>query len=372
MTVKRKNAFDDGGGNNKTVFLKSGSVFKPSAKEDLDIHEKLPVGTYNVVQAPCGYQLSKIDNFEITGKIYGDLTQQSERILSTFSDRTTSTGVLLAGEKGSGKTLLTKHVAIQAAKQGIPTIVINSPYCGESFNSFLQLIEQPAVIIFDEYEKVYSAYGTQEKLLTLLDGVYPSKKLFLLTSNSRWGIDRHMLNRPGRLFYVINFHGLNLEFVKGYATENLIDKKQVEKVCVVAAVFEAFNLDMLKALVQEMNRYGESPGKSLKWLNVSPEFSSDCKYTIEWTGVDDNIVQLESKEWEGNPLQNGVTLASSENKITVDASNFSRLDIDTKSFIFTKDGNRLVVTPYKKVDFDWDILGVANDQEGGEEKKMEE
>lgn len=64
----------------------------------------------------------------------------------------------------------------------------------------------------------------------------------------------HVESPSGRLFYVIKFKGLNLDFVKSYAEENLKNRAHVEKVCVVAAVFGACNLDMLKGLIEEMNR----------------------------------------------------------------------------------------------------------------------
>lgn len=286
-----------------------------------------------------------------------------------------------AGEKGSGKTLLTKVISLAAAKLGIPTIVVNSALKGESFNAFLQLIEQPTVMIFDEYEKVYSGYGDQDKLLTLLDGVYTSKKLFLLTTNSRWGVNHHMLNRPGRLFYVMNFYGLNLEFVKGYAQENLVDKSHVDRVCVVAAVFDAFNLDMLKALIQEMNRYKESPGQSLKYLNVTPEFNRGQDYSVVWTGTDGAVIPFktddEGKHWSGNPITKKVVLDAAgedaKTKIIFDASHFHHLDPATKSFTFSKDGHTVVMTPIKKVKFDWAMLGMAHeDSNGGADKDMDD
>ncbi|HRZ82907.1 MAG TPA: hypothetical protein P5069_10620, partial [Candidatus Hydrogenedentes bacterium] len=45
----------------------------------------------------------------------------------------------------------------------------------EAFNTFMQAIEQPLVVLFDEFEKVYDDQE-QQALLTLLDGVYPSNK----------------------------------------------------------------------------------------------------------------------------------------------------------------------------------------------------
>jgi hypothetical protein len=80
------------------------------------------------------------------------------------------------------------------AKQGVPTIVINAPWCGDKFNTLIQSIQQPCIVMFDEFEKVYSS-EEQEAMLTLLDGIYSSKKLFLLTSNDKWRVDSHMRNR---------------------------------------------------------------------------------------------------------------------------------------------------------------------------------
>jgi hypothetical protein len=128
-----------------TYFMKSGTRFNVSTKEAMDLHEHLPAGNYTVKfdkMAGCFY-LEQIESFEIRGKIYGDTRKQSQRILNTFNDRTASTGVMLTGEKGSGKTLLAKLLAVTAAEAGVPTIVINEPWCGEGFNAFMQMIGQP-------------------------------------------------------------------------------------------------------------------------------------------------------------------------------------------------------------------------------------
>jgi hypothetical protein len=228
--------------------MKSGTRFNVSTKEAMDLHEHLPAGNYTVKfdkMAGCFY-LEQIESFEIRGKIYGDTRKQSQRILNTFNDRTASTGVMLTGEKGSGKTLLAKLLAVTAAEVGVPTIVINEPWCGEGFNSFMQMIEQPTVILFDEFEKVYDK-DDQEKMLTLLDGVYPSKKLFILTCNDKWRVDSHMRNRPGRIFYSLDFKGLEQDFIMEYCADNLDNADHIASVCRVAAMFDQFNFDMLKA-----------------------------------------------------------------------------------------------------------------------------
>jgi len=62
----------------------------------------------------------------------------------------------LVGEKGSGKTLLAKYISIAAAKErGIPTIVINHPFHGDEFNLFMQSIQEPVIVLMDEFEKIH-------------------------------------------------------------------------------------------------------------------------------------------------------------------------------------------------------------------------
>lgn len=261
-----------------SYFLKSGNTFKIAAKEAIDIREELPPGNFIIREDLQGnLYLEKIDDFSFSGKQYGSHTKNTNRILNTFLTRSSTTGVMLSGEKGSGKSLLAKSVSIEAAKLNIPTIVINSAMQGDAFNSFLQSITQPCIILFDEFEKVYDT-ESQEGILTLLDGVFPSKKLFLLTCNDKWRVDIHMRNRPGRIFYFIEFNSVDPEFIREYCNDNLNDKEQISEVCRVATFFGKFNFDMLKAIVEEMNRYNESPVEVLKFLNAKPEYSEDAVF----------------------------------------------------------------------------------------------
>lgn len=262
-----------------SAYLKRGSAFQITSRAALDFHDRLPAGNYIVKQdVHKNFFLDRTEDFKLPTKLYGDTIRNTHRILHTFNDRPESTGILLNGEKGSGKTLLAKSICSFAATLDIPTILINAPWTGEEFNAIIQGINQPAILLFDEFEKVYDREH-QPAILTLLDGVYPSKKLFILTCNDKWRVDEHMRNRPGRIFYMLDFDGLAPEFIREYANDTLKEKHYVEKIVQIAGTFAKFNFDMLKALVEEMNRFNEDPAKALAMLNIKAEFGGEFNFT---------------------------------------------------------------------------------------------
>ena len=265
-----------------TKFIKDGSCFSLFKDESLDIQDQLPPRNYVIKQNPMtkSFYLDSADDFELPNKLYGDTVPKAERILNTFMDRSQSTGVLLSGEKGSGKSLLAKTISVFASKIGIPTIMINADWHGEDFNKLIQDISQPCVVLFDEFEKVYGR-DEQEAILTLLDGVFPTKKLFVFTCNDKWKINDHMTNRPGRIYYALEYEGLDCDFISEYCNDNLNNKDNVSQVCNLASTFEHFNFDMLKAVVEEMNRYKETAFEVIKMLNASPMRGSNVKYDVE-------------------------------------------------------------------------------------------
>lgn len=288
-----------------SYFFRNGNNFTVADENAVDMHKKLPVGNYIVKKDPMSGALflQMIEQFKPIGKLYGTTTKDATRIVNTYMSRTASTGVLLTGEKGSGKTLLAKTLSIECAKLDIPTIVINEAWEGDAFNKLVQDISQDCVILFDEFEKVYDE-EEQESILTLLDGVYPTKKLFVLTCNDKWRIDSHMRNRPGRIFYSLDFVGLESAFIAEYCADNLNDKSETANVIRVGAMFNQFNFDMLKALVEEMNRYNEPAKLALRMLNAKPEFSADSEFKIAVAEDGKTMPEawLTNKTWEGNPL----------------------------------------------------------------------
>lgn len=350
-----------------TFYIKSGNKFQIAADDSLDIRKILEVGNY-VVKFDKGndkFFLETVDSFKEVSRVYGTSKSTAERILNTFKQRTVNTGVMLSGEKGSGKTLLSKLLSIYAAKDGIPTILVNEAFTGDEFNKFIQDIDQPCVIIFDEFEKVYDKQD-QEKALTLLDGVFPSKKLIVITCNDKWRVNEHMQNRPGRLFYMLEFKGLEIDFIREYCTDNLNNKTYIEQICQMSYLFDSFNFDMLKAIVEEMNRYDESPMQVLQFINAKPEYGNGGSivykielYAPELIDSDD----LDETEWRGNPMIKTLQVGYSK---TPDSHytwlNFAPTDIvsvdsnDGKIVYVNSSSNKLVLTRQKTQALDFKHL----------------
>lgn len=284
-----------------SYYIRQGNAFKIINENDIEVCETLPNRVFTINQQPMTgeFFLSPIDDFEIPDKMYGNIKQKANRVIDTFEDRPLTTGVHMDGVKGSGKSLLAKYISHVGKEKGYPTIVINNPYCGEEFNKFIQSINVPAIILFDEFEKVYD-YENQQKILTLFDGVYPSKKLFLLTTNESHMVSNYLKNRPGRIYYSYKFDTLDPEFVKEYCEDNLSDMSQIDSVVKYTKVFSFFNFDMLSAVVEEMNRYGETLHEVLEVLNITPETKHTDSYTVS-VKYKDKVIEIDEHYDNFNP-----------------------------------------------------------------------
>jgi hypothetical protein len=333
-----------------TYYIRMGASFRIADSNALDIKEILPPATYTVAYDKMAeqYFLEIVDNLEVAGKIYGDTPKLAQRILDTFEDRKGSTGIMLSGEKGSGKTLLARVLSADALRQGIPTIIINEPWHGEQFNTFMQSIEQPTVVLFDEFEKTYQDRVKQEAMLTLFDGVYQSKKLFIITCNDAYRVNDHMKNRPGRIYYRKDYKGLEREFIEEYCQDNLKDKSHIPAICRIAVAFSEFNFDILKALVEEMNRYGEDPRTVMELLNAKPEFSTSTTYTTRLTTVGGKTIR---GSWTGSPLNGTVIRIWLENDSDV-AAVFGSNDPDNDEYVDFH-GNDLISLNHETGEFNF-------------------
>jgi hypothetical protein len=281
---------------------KFGTSFFMTETPPEDVFKPLPAGIYTVKVTQQGvYFLDRLfEKFDLPEKFYGDVFEKTKRVLGTYSDRQTSTGVLFVGEKGSGKSLTSKYICNSLVDINIPTIIISNAFGNSKFCEFIKNIDQDCVILIDEFEKLYphksydssdidcepdssDSNSSQNGLLSLFDGVFSSRKLFILTANNRHKISPYLLNRPGRLYYLFEYSGLTSEFVEDYCQDKLVNKSHMTKILAITSLFESFTFDMLQGLVEEMNRFDIPPEEAIEGMNIirqpqTNSFTSDFEY----------------------------------------------------------------------------------------------
>ena len=219
------------------------------------------------------------DSFQFNFKIYDlgleDIMQKIEKTWNSdvFVNGDKNLGVIFNGLKGTGKTIGAK---ILSNRMGIPVILVNAPYNG--LLDFIQSLCFECVVLIDEAEKTFHENG--EILLKMIDGVYNEKrKLYLLTTNNLY-LDNNLLGRPGRIRYIKQFGNLNPNAIKEYLNDNLNDKSKAEDVIKAVDTLEISTIDILKAIVDEVNIHGEIGEHSM--LNVPK-----ARYKIDIIKFDD-------------------------------------------------------------------------------------
>ena len=217
-----------------------------------------------------------------------------------------SIGVLLVGNQGSGKTLLTKVLSDRGLTNNIPTIIVSSAFKGESFITSLLDIEDEAIIIFDEFEKVYNSHDNKEQsqLLTILDGVINTKKLFLFTANNEYHIIPAFFNRPGRIRYLLRYYKLSENVIEEYCNDNLNNINLKDQIIKLPNIVQDFSYDMLVEIVRELNFYNENLEDVLSIMNIKPDRSYNDSLEYDITYIKDNqiIDYCTPNNFKGNPL----------------------------------------------------------------------
>ncbi len=283
-------------------FLKNDNIWAPTPDVRMDVRNELPPGNYTFCRNDLTgeYYLEESEPFVLPEKLYGKTEKWSNRIIDASRREENQTGVVLSGTKGSGKTLLSKSIAV---KSGLPVLIVNDPFSDDRFLRTVQGISQRAVVLFDEFEKIYDREA-QERVLTLFDGVYTARnKIMIMTCNDLSAVQDFFLNRPGRLRYAIEFRGLETDFIKEYCADKLANPEYLQDILKVALGSFDFNFDMLQALVRELNLYGGTVEENLEILNVKTVNSNKVKWAISLKAIDHpNLTLSTDAEFNFNPF----------------------------------------------------------------------
>lgn len=263
-------------------YFKDGNRIHVAPDNATCILDDLPPSVYTLrFSVMSGFFLELINEFGVPDHVYGDIVPKVDKIIKTYSAKSGNVGVLLSGEKGSGKTMMLRLASKKCQELGIPTIIITQDF-EEDFCKFISDINQRCVVVFDEFEKVFKKDETQSKLLTLFEGVYSSNKLLILTINDVFHLNDYFLNRPGRIHYHVRFDSLEDAFIVEYCQRNLESKQHTESVINLSKLVPNFNFDMLQAIVFECNLHKETPQQAFGMLNIR-HMSSYDEYSFEVT-----------------------------------------------------------------------------------------
>lgn len=205
-------------------------------------------------QARGRFYVKKIaDKFVFDYKIYGLETSLVDRVVKTYKNTNHGNiGVLLNGLKGTGKTVSSK---IMCNRLEQPVIVVSDGY--KTCHNFLNSIPQNITIFIDEYEKVF---GKATEMLTIMDGALNSefRRVFILTTN-HLSIDENLIQRPGRIRYLKKFKDLTPKIVAEIVDDVLIHKELREECITFISSLEVITVDIVKAVLQEVNLHNEAP-----------------------------------------------------------------------------------------------------------------
>lgn len=249
-----------------------------------DIHTKLPVGNYSLKYSQNeGYYLQKQADFKHPEKLYGDFSF-IDRWLKAKENTNKNLGILLSGIKGTGKTI---SAQLFAQRANCPVIFITFPASGSEFENFISHpVFKGSIIFIDEFEKVYNnhddEYGTPDTLLTLMDGIYHTNLTFLLTVNDSNKINDRMQNRLNRIRYHRIFTELPIETCFEIIDDKLIYPEHKESFKKFLDKAPLLSMDIITAVISEVNLFNESANNCAKHLNLIEEYIKyDVKVILE-------------------------------------------------------------------------------------------
>jgi SpoVK/Ycf46/Vps4 family AAA+-type ATPase len=198
------------------------------------------------------------DFFITPNKLYGDTEQKALRVWNDYVYYDKTTGCLLTGAQGTGKTLLGELISnIAIRERNMPVYMLTCK--AEDNHDATALIEyinnlRECVVFMDEFGKMIK-YRAQDQFLTMLSDLKKTKKIFILTENSTLNINSYILNRPGRIKYHFDYTKISRSILTDYCRDKKVSEELTKAMADKHDKTNVFSFDQLEAIVDEHRKY---------------------------------------------------------------------------------------------------------------------
>lgn len=255
------------------IWNKRGTTFWPDSTADA--HKMMPPGIYEYAVTPNGqwYLALSSNRYTFPYKIYGAHDHIKNRIQRAWQGLPGNFGVLLNGLKGTGKTITAQQVVNWAIDEGFVVLNVQTPV---PLATIMAKVEQPMVVLFDEFEKTHDE-DAQQELLSAIDGLSKNefRRLFLFTTNTK-KVNENFLDRPSRIRYNWEFGRLSADVINELL-DDLLDPQLADlrqEILTYLNTRAVLTIDVAKTVIIECNIFREGPGNFRQIMNLtekSPE-----------------------------------------------------------------------------------------------------
>lgn len=235
-----------------------------------------PGMVYNIKVDPYEHSVSleEITQFSMPEKVY--CTDRNRRfinkVLNSYNlSNGGFTGVMLAGLKGSGKTIMAKTIANESK---LPIINIDKNIYPWALKILVERLGDSNIcFIFDELDKLLENYD-DSALLQILDGTdTKGKHLILFTCNDTSEVSEYLVDRCSRIRYWRNFSEMSPSMIMEVVNDKLKNKKELN--CLTDFIkdnFDVCSFDNITSFVKEVNNYPTVTFEELfEDMNLTPK-----------------------------------------------------------------------------------------------------
>lgn len=219
----------------RNVLRDRGGFISVSQQDTAGTIDHVPAHVYDVGFNPdIGLMLLKDrSKFTVPERKYGDHAAWFTAVTSRYDRLNPSMGVLMVGQKGSGKSMLAEDICNWGLAQGLPVLFINQKLPVQLIHGAVSSIG-PCIVYFDEFGKSYRASESdsqeneRDKMITLFSDTSHQGVLFLVTGNASYEFSDFMIDRPGRFEFRLNFPSLSAKVAADIAEEYKLNPEMRE------------------------------------------------------------------------------------------------------------------------------------------------